>query len=73
MYLNLYPFPRKNPTQYNAIKQGESLFTLIKTYNKEKQIEEWKLTNVQTPLNETQLKEIAKLIQDLNKGNSITI
>ena len=65
--LKLYPFPIKNPTQYNAIKDGSSLFTIIKVQSNENS--EWKLTNVQTPLNETQLKEIAKYIQELNRGD----
>jgi len=55
-------FPIKNPTQYNAIQNGEPLFTIIKIKN------EWKLTNISIPLTETQTKEISNILKTLNKG-----
>ena len=63
--MKLIGFPIKKPTQYNAIQNGEPLFTIIKINN------EWKLTNINIPLTETQTKEISNILKTLNKGDEI--
>ena len=64
--MKLIGFPLKNPTQYNAINEESPLFTIIKQHNNE-----WKLTNIQTPLNETQTKQIYQILKKLNEGAEI--
>lgn len=58
----LIAFPENRPTQYTAIEDGHSLYTLIKIK------EEWKLINVNYPLTIKQIKEIKENIIKLNGG-----
>ena len=69
--MKLIGFPLKKPTQYNAIHEGSPVFTIIKQFNKETGKEEWKLTNIQTLLNETQTKQIYQILKKLNEGEEI--